>query len=54
MTVIRDSNKHWLLNGYCLDSLIYAERCYVREVVSKKELRYALEPNVRGANLVSL
>lgn len=37
--------------GYCLDSLIYAEDSYVREVVLKKELRYALEPNVMDANL---
>lgn len=38
-------------NGYCLDSLIYAEDGCVREVVLKKELRYALEPNVMDANL---
>lgn len=38
-------------NGYCLDILIYAEDAYVREVVLKKELRRALEPNVMDANL---
>ena len=38
-------------NGYCLDILIYAEDAYVREVVLKKELRRALEPNVMEANL---
>lgn len=38
-------------NGYCLDVLIYAEDTYVREVVLKKDIRYALEPNVMGANL---
>ncbi len=38
-------------NGYCLDILIYAEDAYVREVVLKKELRLALEPNVMEANL---
>lgn len=38
-------------NGYCLDSLIYAEDGCVREVVLKKELRYALESKVMGANL---
>ena len=38
-------------NGYCLDILIYAEDAYVREVVLKKELRRASEPNVMGANL---
>lgn len=38
-------------NGYCLDVLIYAEDTYVREVVLKKDIRYALEPNVIGANL---
>ena len=38
-------------NGYCLDILIYVENAYVREVVLKKELRYALEPNVMDANL---
>lgn len=38
-------------NGYCLDILIYAEDAYVREVVLKKDLQLALEPNVMGANL---
>lgn len=38
-------------NGYCLDILIYAEDSYVREVVLKKEFRYALEPKVMEANL---
>lgn len=38
-------------SGYCLDVLIYAENAYVREVVLKKELRRALEPNVMEANL---
>lgn len=38
-------------NGYCLDSLIYAEDDSVREVVLKKDIRYALEPNVMEANL---
>lgn len=38
-------------NGYCLDSLIYAEDGCVREVILKKDIRYALEPNVMEANL---
>lgn len=38
-------------NGYCLDSLIYAEDGCVREVVLKKDIRYALELNVMEANL---
>ena len=38
-------------NGYCLDALIYAEDGHVREVVLKKDIRLALEPNVMGANL---
>lgn len=38
-------------SGYCLDTLIYAEDAYVREVVLKKELQRALEPNVMEANL---
>lgn len=37
--------------GYCLDTLIYAEDAYVREVVLKKDIRRALEPNVMEANL---
>lgn len=37
--------------GYCLDILIYAEGAYVREVVLKKDIRRALEPNVMEANL---
>ena len=37
-------------NGYRLDTLIYAEDSYVREVVLKKDIRYALEPNVMEAN----
>lgn len=38
-------------NGNCLDSLIYAEDGCVREVVLKKDIRYALELNVMEANL---
>lgn len=37
--------------GYCLDILINAENAYVREVVLKKDIRLALEPNVMEVNL---
>lgn len=41
-------------SGYCLDIIIHAENADIREVVLKKDIRRALEPNIMANNLFAV